>query len=179
MDDPAHRVSLIQLESERLTHYLQTLPPDAWSQQSACARWRVDDVVTHLAGGGLRYAESIARGLTGDMTPSTGLPEAGLTDETIAVLRFAKSIAREVQRDMAPPPGRVAAGPFDAAADAERSAQIVIAARKRLGDRVLATFQATNEYLQQELGKCGPADWETPCYPAETHPSIRAGLEWR
>ncbi len=30
MDAPADRVPLVHLESERLTHYLQTLPSDAW-----------------------------------------------------------------------------------------------------------------------------------------------------
>ncbi len=70
------------------------------------------------------------------------------------MLRCAQAIAREVQRER--PPG--------ARRTAEDSAQIVIADRERLGDRVFATFQATTDYLHQVLGRCGPADWDTPCY---------------
>ena len=151
MDAPADRVTLVRLESERLRHYLQSLPPEAWRQPSACPLWRVDDVVTHLAGGGLSCAASIARGLQGDAAPPMGPLAAEATTD---VLRFAASLARELQRDRASAAGRTAA----------HRAQIVIAARQRLGDQVLATFQATRDYLQQVIERCGPADLQTPCY---------------
>ena len=56
---------------------LHALPQEAWSRPSACAQWQVQDVVAHLVLGAEFYAESIARGLRGDMSPSEGLPPAG------------------------------------------------------------------------------------------------------
>ena len=77
MASAADRVTLLQRESSRLTHYLHALPQEAWSPPSACAQWQVQDVVAHLVLGAEFYAESIARGLRGDMSPSEGLPPAG------------------------------------------------------------------------------------------------------
>jgi uncharacterized protein (TIGR03083 family) len=77
MDAAAERVTLVHRESTRLTHYLHSLPQEAWSQPSACAQWQVQDVVTHLLGGAELYAGSIARGLQGDTSPPEGYPPAG------------------------------------------------------------------------------------------------------
>ena len=74
MDSATDRVTLVQRESTRLTHYLHALPQEAWSQPSACAQWQVQDVVTHLLGGAELYAGSIARGLQGDTSPPEGYP---------------------------------------------------------------------------------------------------------
>ena len=74
MDAAAERVTLVHRESTRLTHYLHSLPQEAWSQPSACAQWQVQDVVTHLLGGAELYAGSIARGLQGDTSPQRGTP---------------------------------------------------------------------------------------------------------
>ncbi len=152
--------------------YLQTLSPDAWSQPSACAGWRVDDVVAHLAGGALSCAESIARGLKRDMMPEAGHP---LTD----VLQEAKSIAHELRRDMMPEMEKREATRVDATTMAQRDAQIVIAARKRLGERLLVTFKATHDYLQKVLAGCGPADWEIPCSHRTRVLTVRTLLDLR
>jgi uncharacterized protein (TIGR03083 family) len=66
MDTPEHLVKALQGETERLTHYLQTLPPDAWSRPSACEHWEVRDVVGHLTWIAEFYADTIARGVHGD-----------------------------------------------------------------------------------------------------------------
>ena len=49
MDTPAERVKIAIAESERLKEYLSFLPPEAWNKPSACDRWKVRDVVAHLA----------------------------------------------------------------------------------------------------------------------------------
>jgi uncharacterized protein (TIGR03083 family) len=77
MDLPEDTVKLVIAESERLIAYLHTLPPEAWSQPSACDRWEVRDVVTHLAGQGQFYADMIARSLQGDTSTPAGVPAAG------------------------------------------------------------------------------------------------------
>ena len=41
-------VQLIHTESERLKHYVSTLPPDALARPTPCAGWTVADVVAHL-----------------------------------------------------------------------------------------------------------------------------------
>src|SRR4051794_18312371 len=41
MDTPKNLITLGQAESERLTQYLSTLPPAAWTLPSACERWAV------------------------------------------------------------------------------------------------------------------------------------------
>ncbi len=66
MDTPEHLVEVLQVETERLTQYLQTLPPDAWSRPSACDLWEVRDVVGHLTWVAEFYADTIARGVHGD-----------------------------------------------------------------------------------------------------------------
>jgi len=77
MASAADRVTLLQKESTRLTHYLHALPQEAWSRPSACAQWQVQDVVAHLVGGAELYAGSISRGLQGDTSPPEGRPPAG------------------------------------------------------------------------------------------------------
>ncbi len=77
MDAPEKQIQLVQAESERLKQYLTTLPPDAWTQPSACDRWQVRDVVAHLVGGAENYASYISRGLQGDASPPEGAPAAG------------------------------------------------------------------------------------------------------
>jgi uncharacterized protein (TIGR03083 family) len=77
MGAPEARVRLVRAESERLKHYLHSLPPEAWRQSSACDRWEVRDVVAHLVLGAEIYAESISRGLRGDASPPVGRPPVG------------------------------------------------------------------------------------------------------
>ena len=57
------RARLLQLESRRFQQYLSELPDDAWSKQSACDLWRVNDVVAHLVGNAEFYAATVERGL--------------------------------------------------------------------------------------------------------------------
>jgi len=66
MDTPAHLVTVFYAEAERLAQYLDTLPPDAWTQPSACESWAVRDVVGHLTWAVEFYADTIARGVQGD-----------------------------------------------------------------------------------------------------------------
>lgn len=77
MDAPEARVRLVLAESERLKHYLHSLPPEAWKQPSACDRWEVRDVVAHLVLGAEIYTESISRGLQGDASAPAGRPPVG------------------------------------------------------------------------------------------------------
>src|SRR5438128_5464149 len=79
MDAPEDTVQLILAESERLTQYLTTLPPAAWSTPSACERWEVRDVVAHLALEAEGYTDMIARGVQGDASPPAGRQWSGPT----------------------------------------------------------------------------------------------------
>jgi uncharacterized protein (TIGR03083 family) len=79
MNAPADTVTLIIAESERLTQYLTTLPPEAWSTPSACERWEVRDVVAHLALQTEVYTDVIARSVLGDASPPAGRPWSGPT----------------------------------------------------------------------------------------------------
>jgi uncharacterized protein (TIGR03083 family) len=66
MDAPDDLVTVFHTEVERLAQYLDTLPPDAWTQPSACEGWEVRDVVGHLTFIAEFYADVIARGVQGD-----------------------------------------------------------------------------------------------------------------
>lgn len=80
MDTPEETVQLIIAESERLTQYLTTLPPEAWSRPSACMRWEVRDVVAHLASGAEVYTDVITRSVQGDASPPAGRQASGPTN---------------------------------------------------------------------------------------------------
>jgi uncharacterized protein (TIGR03083 family) len=71
------RAKLLQAESQRFQQYLNGLPDDAWSKQSACDLWRVEDVVAHLVGNAEFYASTVERGLKGESDPPEGRPAAG------------------------------------------------------------------------------------------------------
>lgn len=77
MDAPEERVRLVMAESERLKHYLHSLPLEAWRKPSACDQWEVRDVVAHLVLGAEIYAESLSRGLRGDASVPAGRPPVG------------------------------------------------------------------------------------------------------
>ena len=72
MDTIQDRVKQVRLESEGLIQYLESLPQEAWEQQSACAGWTIADVAAHLAGGAKFYTSIILRGLEGHTTPPDG-----------------------------------------------------------------------------------------------------------
>ena len=71
------RAKLFQSESQSFQQYLTGLPDDAWSKQSACDLWRVEDVVAHLIGNAEFYASTVERGLKGEIDPPEGRPAAG------------------------------------------------------------------------------------------------------
>lgn len=74
MDTPENLVRLIHAESERLTQYLRTLPPEAWHRPSACALWEVRDVVGHLTWLAEFFVDIISRGVHGDASVPAGRP---------------------------------------------------------------------------------------------------------
>ena len=57
-------------------------------------RWRVGDVVVHLATCAELYADSICRGLQGDITPPPGFPPPGIDMATAAERIAQGAIAR-------------------------------------------------------------------------------------
>ena len=77
MNSWEERAKLLQLESQKFQQYLGELPDDAWSKQSACELWRVEDVVAHLVGNAEFYAATVERGLQGEFEPPKGRPAAG------------------------------------------------------------------------------------------------------
>lgn len=77
METPAHLVQVLRGEVERLTQYLQTLPPAAWHHPSACDLWEVRDVVGHLTWVAQRFRGTVSRALHGDSAPPAGAPPVG------------------------------------------------------------------------------------------------------
>jgi uncharacterized protein (TIGR03083 family) len=87
-------MSVLEAESERIQQYLSALPPDAWSQPSACTQWQIQDVVAHLIGVAETYASSVSRGLKGDTAPPPGRLPAGQSTAALAAAGIAeRSIA--------------------------------------------------------------------------------------
>jgi uncharacterized protein (TIGR03083 family) len=82
MEAPENLVKVIHTEAERLAESLQTLPPEAWSTPSACALWEVGDVVAHLVFVAEFYADVIARGVRGDVSPPARFPGIDLADRS-------------------------------------------------------------------------------------------------
>ncbi len=72
MDSPEARVKIAIAESERLKHYLGSLPPESWNKPSACEGWQVRDVVAHLALVAEAYTERIHQSLTPEGQPAAG-----------------------------------------------------------------------------------------------------------
>jgi uncharacterized protein (TIGR03083 family) len=77
MEMPAHVVQVLKGEAERLTQYLQALPPDAWRRPSACDLWEVRDVVGHLICMAERFRGTVSRAVRGDVSPPAGSPPVG------------------------------------------------------------------------------------------------------
>src|SRR5690242_5772172 len=90
MNTFADRVTVLQSESERIKQYLHALPPEALSKPSACTQWQVQDVIAHLVGVAEFYADSVSRGLQGDMAPLPGRLPAGQATAAVS----AESIAQ-------------------------------------------------------------------------------------
>jgi uncharacterized protein (TIGR03083 family) len=77
---------------------------------------------------------------------------------------YAGTVVRGLQGETSPPAGRAPAGASTGASAAEGIAQRSIAARKSLGDQLLATFAATSNRLNQTLGGLSPEERQKPCY---------------
>lgn len=92
------RVRLLNSESQRFQSYLQGLPEDAWSKQSACELWRVDDVVAHLIGNAEFYAGTVERGLRGESEPPEGRPAAGTGHPSLGAAGTAEGAIANRQR---------------------------------------------------------------------------------
>ena len=88
MDELQDRVRILHREAEAFKEYLSDLPPDAMRQPSACDRWTVADVLSHV--GTQAFALRVARGLQGDYSPPEGSPPVEEHDED----SFAESIAQ-------------------------------------------------------------------------------------
>ncbi|MDH3601812.1 MAG: maleylpyruvate isomerase family mycothiol-dependent enzyme [Candidatus Tectomicrobia bacterium] len=85
---------LLHTESDRFTRYLQALPPQTWSQSTACDQWQVQDVVAHLIEVAQLYTHSVTRGVQGDAEPPEGRLPAGAVNASIVAERVAqRSIA--------------------------------------------------------------------------------------
>ena len=80
MGSVVEKVQLVKAESARIGVYLKTLKPKAWSTQSACDAWQVQDVVAHLTGAVERFGPNIVRGAGGDGSAPEGMPSAGEGD---------------------------------------------------------------------------------------------------
>lgn len=92
---------------------------------------------------------------------------------------YTDNVSRGLQGDPSPPEGRGPAGSDAAVSSAERIAAGAIAARERLGDQLLATYESTGSRLHQLLAGLSPQDRQKPCYhgggivPAENFVDLR------
>jgi uncharacterized protein (TIGR03083 family) len=77
---------------------------------------------------------------------------------------YAGTIARGLQGETSTVGGRSPAGTGTGASAAEGIAQRSIAARKSLGEKLLATFAASSDHLNQTLAALTPAQRQQPCY---------------
>ncbi len=67
-----YRVGVAKRLAADIRTYLGDLTAEQWELPSACAEWKVRDVVSHLIGGAERQAESMERGRDGDSNPPAG-----------------------------------------------------------------------------------------------------------
>lgn len=92
---------------------------------------------------------------------------------------FLEHLQRGLRGEVAPPEGHPAAGEADPAVMGGVNAHRTIFRRVGLGDRRLATFQATNGQLNQLFAGLGSGDWEKPCYHPVGVLSVRTYLSLR
>ena len=77
---------------------------------------------------------------------------------------YAGTVARGLTGESAPPEGRPEAGTGHPSLSAEALAKSSIAARERLGDKLLETYIEKDNHLINLLTGLGPADQIKPCY---------------
>ena len=81
MDRLRHRTELLRDESARLLSYLETVPLEAMDQPSACERWQVSHVVTHLGSAVQSHCRAMSRGMEGlsDPPQQAAPPQPGIS----------------------------------------------------------------------------------------------------
>ena len=67
-----YRVGVAKQLAADIRTYLGDLTAEQWELPSACAEWKVRDVVSHLIGGAERPTDSMERGRGGDSHPPAG-----------------------------------------------------------------------------------------------------------
>jgi len=72
-----YRVEVAKRLAANIRTYLGELTAVQWELPSACAEWKVRDVVSHLIGGAERQTESMERGRSGDSNPPAGFVSPG------------------------------------------------------------------------------------------------------
>lgn len=120
----------------------------------------------------LAASEDLKGYLAGLPTPAWSRPSAcdqwQIADVVAHLVMVAESYTSNVSRGLRgeshAPPGRVPAGSDTGASAAERIARGAIDTRRRLGDQLLATFEATDGELNRLLAALSPRDQERPCY---------------
>jgi uncharacterized protein (TIGR03083 family) len=75
-----YRVEVAKRLAANIRTYLGELTAAQWELPSACAEWKVRDVVSHLIGGAERQTESMERGRSGDSDPPVGFVSPGPTE---------------------------------------------------------------------------------------------------
>jgi uncharacterized protein (TIGR03083 family) len=69
-------IQLVRALSNEMAAFLRTLPEEVWRDAeryaSACERWTMADVVTHVIDGANEYALSVRRALAGSVAPPLG-----------------------------------------------------------------------------------------------------------
>ena len=66
IDEVLDRVQVHKRESDALQSLMETFSDEDWQKTTACDRWRVADVIAHLANGHAGRAENIGRGIRGE-----------------------------------------------------------------------------------------------------------------
>ena len=92
-----YRVGVAKQLAADIRTYLGDLTAEQWELPSACAEWKVRDVVSHLIGGAERQAESMERGRSGDSNPPAGFVSPGPTE--LSATNAQRDIDRSNQLD--------------------------------------------------------------------------------
>lgn len=72
MPELADRIAVAMSLAANVRTYVGGLEPQQMSRASACAKWRISDVFSHLIGGAERQTESMRRGRAVDAGPPEG-----------------------------------------------------------------------------------------------------------
>ena len=67
-------VPIVQTEADSLAQFLDTLSADDWRRPSACDLWTIRDVVAHLIWAADFYADTVSRGMRGDISRPADRP---------------------------------------------------------------------------------------------------------